>query len=386
MSPTPPNELLIIGAGVSGQTLALALADAFPQTTVRLVDDDEDRDYNISFWTDRPTPYTDIVQGTWRRIAVRQGADTAVSPLARYRLHALWRADFDAWMRERFAARPNVHREHVDVTEAVDAGDHALLETTAGSLRGDWAFDSRVYRARLAEHEEAPMLMQGLAVEVRTERPCFDPSTATLFDFLVDTPQFDFMYLLPYDRHAALVNVAYVTPPDAALPESACREVITDYLHERVGCTDFEMGKACYGRLPLTTRSAPRKRGARVMPIGARAGMIKASSSYAFMRIHRDTERIVDALQHSGQPYARRNRPAYYRWADHSTARVFHSFPKLAQTLMFHMFRPDTGDLALAFLDERNTLAQNRTLIEGVPPQVTKRFLRTLLRESLRRG
>ena len=46
---------------------------------------------------------------------------------------------------------------------------------------------------------------------------------------------------------------------------------------------------------------------------------------------------------------------------------------------MFGMFTPERGDLALAFLDERNDLAENRRLFEAVPPETLKRFLRQLL-------
>jgi lycopene beta-cyclase len=228
------------------------------------------------------------------------------------------------------------------------------------------------------------MLMQGLAVEIETEEPAFDPEVATLFDFLLDSPQFDFMYVLPYSEHYGLVNVAYVTPYATSVKKSTCEAAVETYVRERLGCERFTITKRCYGRIPLASNFPERRPGRRVVPIGMRSGIIKASTSYAFTRILEDSQRIVRALADTGQPYYKNDRPWFYRGSDKATSRVFHGTPKLAQELMFTMFTPANGDLALAFLDEKNSLSQNLELFKAIPPRAIARFLGRLVGASLR--
>jgi lycopene beta-cyclase len=382
--PHTDYDFVIIGGGVSGLTLAHHMARGLPSDTrILLVDKDEDPDYNISFWTTRDTPFAPVMNRTWRTIEVRYGDQATVCPLTEYMLKSFWRSAFDEFVLQELGEHSNVEFLDAAVSSANDLGDHAVVETSLGSLSAAWAFDSRSGTVVRRDDDPAMMLMQGLAVEIEADAPVFDPQVATLFDFLLDTPQFDFMYVLPYSTTYALVNAAFVTPPKSTITKQTCEDAITEYVTERVGCKGFEVVKDCYGRIPLRSKSPVRRMGDRVVPIGVRGGMIKASTSYAFMRILRDSERIVAAIRARGQPYYSRQRPSYYRWADRTSARAFQRSPKQAQDLMFQMFSPENGDRALSFLDERNTLRENLSLFRGVSATTLARFMMELAAATL---
>lgn len=381
MATLSPCTYVIVGGGVSGLTLAHLLADALgPDQRLLLVDKDDDPDYNISFWSPRPTPFAPVMRHTWRKIAVRHGDRQTVCALERYALQAFWRDEFDAHLHNELRQHSRVALLDAAVTNVVDCGDHVEVQTTTGAVRADWVFDSRSSVAAVRAADPSLLVMHGLAVEVECEQPVFDPSVATLFDFLLDSPQFDFMYVLPYTEHTALVNVAYVTPYATAVSRDHCEQAIARYITDRLGCRRYAVGKACFGRIPLASRFVRRTPRSRIVPIGVRAGMIKASTSYAFTRILDDAERTVAALTATGRPYYRPHRSWYYRATDKSTARVFVRAPKLAQELMFALFTPDNGDLALSFLDEVNSLPENRRLFTAIPPATVRRFLWELVR------
>ncbi|MCB9176572.1 MAG: NAD(P)-binding protein [Caldilineae bacterium] len=373
-------DQVIVGAGISGLTLAHHLADVLaPEQRILLLDKDDDPDYNISFWLDGEAPFAPIMAGSWRRIELRHGQRRTVCPLERYALHAFWRDDFDAYLHAELGAHPNVDLLEAEVLAVEDHGDHAEIETREGRVHADWVFDSRSSLDGIRDADPDLLLMQGLALEIEAETACFDPELATLFDFLLDSPQFDFMYLLPYTERRALVNAAFVTPFATRVSREHCAEVIDRYLADRFGCSRYRVTRQSFGRLPLASRFPERRPGSRVLPIGVRSGMIKASTSYAFTRILADSRRIAASMAKTGQPYYRARTAWYYRAADRRSARIFQRSPALAQELMFGMFTPERGDLALAFLDERNDLAENRRLFEAVPPETLKRFLRQLL-------
>ena len=373
-------DQVIIGAGVSGLTLAYHLAEVLePEQRILLLDKDDDPDYNVSFWLAGDPPFAPIMTGSWRRIELRHGQRHTVCPLERYALHAFWRDDFDAHLHEALRAHPNVELVEAEVLAVEERGDEARIETSEGRVHADWAFDSRASLDSIREDDPDLLLMQGLALEIESETDCFDPELATLFDFLLDSPQFDFMYLLPHTARRALVNAAFVTPFATRVSREHCAGVIDRYLAERFGCTRYRVTRQSFGRLPLASRFPERRPGSRVLPIGVRSGMIKASTSYAFTRILADARRTAQALAETGQPYYRQRSAWYYRAADARSARVFQRSPALAQELMFGMFTPERGDLALAFLDERNSLAENRRLFEAVPPETLRRFLGQML-------
>lgn len=377
------TDLLIVGAGVSGRVLADRLAARLPTSVgITLVDDTDDPDYNISFWWDRDTPYEEIMSSSWRRIAVARGDERRLCPLERYRLRSFWRDDFDALLDRRLRARSNVLRDESAVVDMEADEDGVTARTTTGRIRARWAFDSRP-PIRSPERMEEAMLMQGLAVELRSETAVFDPETATLFDFLLDSPGFDFLYVLPYEPTRALVNVAFVTPGDVRVGQERCERAIDDYLADRFGCQRYEITRRSPGRIPLGLSTPPRRVGARIVPIGVRGGMIKASSSYAFTRILQDAEGVSAAMEATGQPYAARDRAWYYRLGDRGAARLFHRSPSLAQDMMMAMFQPGSADLALGFLDERNDLAENGRLFGAIPRSVLLPFLGQLLRSLL---
>jgi lycopene beta-cyclase len=383
-SVTTTYDYVIVGGGVSGQCLAYFLAKELPAASILLIDRDTDPDYNISFWADADIPFQSILSHRWTQIAVRYGDDQRVCPLHNYRLHAFWRADFDSHLHHELTKLPNICFQEANVKSLTDCGDHVEIHTKLGLYKAAWAFDSRLNIAALRQHDPNLMLMQGLAWEIQTTTPSFDPTTATLFDFLVETPEFDFMYVLPYTSTYALVNCAFVTPYDTNIDKTTCEAVLRDYITDRLGIQHYTVAKACYGRIPLTSRPFARHDNSRIIPIGVRGGMVKASTSYAFTRILNDSQSIAHALATTGNPYYRDQRAWYYRWADKYTANIFSRLPKLAQKLMFSMFDPTTGDLSLRFLDERNSLRENQTLFQHIPRPVLTEFLLHLVFPRLR--
>jgi lycopene beta-cyclase len=376
MGSKPSHTYLIIGAGVSGLCLAYFLSHSLsPDQNILIIDRDTDPDYNISFWADSDTPFAPIMKKTWRKIAVRYANDERICPLNNYYLQAFWRADFDSFVLEALYCNPQISFLDAHVTQITDNHDHAEVITDKDTFHAAWVFDSRLNVSAIQHDDPSTLLMQGLAWEIRTEQPLFDPEVATLFDFLVDTPQFDFIYILPYSPTFALVDFAYVSTFASAENRAFCEETLRKYIMARLGVMDYTVEKAAYGRIPLSANPIKRHTNSRIVPIGVRGGMVKASTSYAFTRILADSQQIVTAVTQTGKPYYQEHRAWYYRWADKNVMNVFLKMPRLAQEIMFNMFSVETGDAALRFLDEKNSLIENQKLFETIPPEVLRRFL-----------
>lgn len=372
-------DYVIAGAGVSGLSLADALTQQFPHCSVLIIDPNEDPDYNISFWIEGETPYASIMLRTWRQIAVRFGKEERVCPLNDYHLHAFWRSDFDDLLNERLRKTGRVDFLEAPVSQIEDCGDNVEVITPRRFVRSNWAFDSRSKIGDVRKHDPHLLLTEGLAWEIKTRQPIFDPATAILFDFVQETSTFDFMYVLPYTENYALVNYAVITPYSQAITQETSAKAIDHYLTTRLKVGDYEIERACYGRIPLLSRRVSRQISGRILDIGARGGMIKPSTSYAFARILADTRHIVQALQETGRPFYEEPRPWYYRMGDARMVNVFRQYPALAQHVMYSMFSETGGDRTLAFLDEKNTLQENMQLFKTIPKSLLLKFLTALI-------
>jgi lycopene beta-cyclase len=372
-------DYVIAGAGVSGLCLADALTQAFPDCSVLIIDPNDDPDYNISFWIEGETPYAAIMSNRWQQIAVRFGSTSRVCPLKRYHLHAFWRSDFDALLNERLQATGRVEFLQAAVTHVGDCGDHVEIGTPHKYIRTPLLFDSRSKIGDMRKRDPRLLLMEGLAWEIKTPRPIFEPQTALLFDFVQETPCFDFLYVLPYTEQTALINYAVIAPYAEAITQETCAKALDHYLVTQLHVSDYEITKACFGRIPLSAKQNARQSSGRILDIGTRGGMIKPSTSYAFARILHDTEQIVRALRETGQPFYEDSRAWYYRLSDLRMISVFRRHPALAQHVMFSMFSEQDGDQTLAFLDEKNTLQENMQLFKNVPKSLLAKFLAALI-------
>jgi lycopene beta-cyclase len=328
-------DYIILGSGVSGLCLADALTRQFASCSVLLIDPDCDPDYNISFWWEGEPPFPDIMTQKWHKIKTKRGTQERICPLTRYHLYAFWRSKFDACLHERLQKTGRVNFFEASVSQFSEHDDYVEVITPQQHFRGAWVFDSRTQQRNVAGNSDSKSLtMSGLAWEVSTENAVFDSSTATLFDFMQETDRFDFFYVLPYSPQTALVNYAVLTPFSEAISPEICTGILDRYLTQQQMTGEYEIKKSCYGRIPLSSRAVKRQTKGRVMNIGARGGMIKSSTSYAFTRILEDTQKIVESLNQTGTPFYPNTHPWYYHFADQRMVNMFQEYPDLAQQVM----------------------------------------------------
>jgi lycopene beta-cyclase len=104
-----------------------------------------------------------------------------------------------------------------------------------------------------------------------------------------------------------------------------------------------------------------------VVAIGSGAGMLKASTGYAFGRIQRDSAALADSLSLTGIP-ARPAERQRFRRLDRIFLRAVASDPSLLERT-FAALVDDHGGVAslLRFLDEDSSLWQDARLVRRMP-------------------
>jgi lycopene beta-cyclase len=301
----PEFDAVIAGGGLSGLSLAAHLAaGGWRDRRVLVVDDLAARPRAVGwgFWSRRPGLLDEAVSRTYERVRVHAAGSARELPLHPYRYHVVRRPDLVRVVRGRLRGCPGFEIRSGRVDEVHDGADTAEAIVDGRGLSSRWAFDS-VTPAPDVGPVEAMLAFTGW--EVESERPVFDPRAPTLFDFR--TPQAGgarFVYVLPDDPYRALVELTQFVPRRARPASASTRRAgLAAYLRDVLRCDRYRVRRTEAAVLPL--RSGPGvRRGRRTLAIGARGGLIKASTGYAYERIQRDSAAIADSLDRHGHPFA----------------------------------------------------------------------------------
>ena len=354
-------SFVIVGAGCAGLSLAVHLLDAGETRPIAIVDGrtrfDDDRTW-CGFRMD-PHPFEACIAHTWHAWKVAYRSESTHRSERHPYVHIPAKAFYDFAL-QRLERAPNVEL-HFGVS-ARDLGSGSV-DTSRGTLRGDWVFDSRATPMNdgLRQH------FRGFFVH--TEQPVFDADAMTMMDFRVPQDRgIRFVYVLPFDAHHALVEDTFVTTDTFPIDESALEHVLGD--------TAFTIDREERGCIPMSARAVAESP-ARTLRIGTGGGVVKPSSGYAFEFIQRHSADIVRALRagEAPKPYARA------LWMDQVMLEVLQSRPDWAPELFVGLFRNNDPNRLVRFLMERSSPRDALAIMRSLPATP---FMRAALRAMAR--
>jgi lycopene beta-cyclase len=364
-------DFIVAGGGLSG----LSLVCSMMQTTLRdrsilIVDRDpkQRNDRTWGFWANTSTLFDEVISHSWDRLQV-VGEDEVphlIPLVGGYRYHVIHGLHFYDHVREKLAPYENVTFLHGRVESIVDGRDAACVTVDGIPHYGRWVFNSLPQRTP-ADQPYQYLKMHFRGWEVQTETPAFDPETVTFMDFR--TPQageMRFFYVLPYAADRALVE--YTLFSETLLQRSVYEEALRTYLAQELKIASYEVVAVESGVVPLTDDPLLRALGKRIMAIGARAGRIKPSTGYAFIRVQRDCEEIIHSLLLHGHPFDVSDDPDLHDILDAVLLKVIAQRGDHFRSAFGAMFKRNPIDSILRFLDESSTPGENLRLIASMPP------------------
>lgn len=362
-------DAVIAGGGLSGLSLAAHLAaGGWADRSVLLVDDGGTGSSATSwaFWSSRPGLLDSAVSQTFRQVSIHAGGASLVLSLGAYRYGVVRRPDLYRVATSELAGCPGFVVRTGRVERVGDGTD--LAEVTVGGerLSSSWVFDSVTPAPR---HPPADARLAFTGWEVHCDRPTFDPHTPILFDFR--TPQVDsarFVYVLPDGPHRALVELTEFVPRHArpSTPPDRCA-ALAAYLRDVLGSRAYAVERTESAVLPLRAHP-PSRVGCRVLRIGARAGLVKATTGYAYQRIQHDSAAIARSLVRHDHPFdvpAPRRR---HRLLDTLFLDALDRQPAQLERAFTLLFTANPVERVLRLLDEDSSLRDELRLISCMPP------------------
>ncbi|GGK30624.1 lycopene cyclase family protein [Salinarimonas ramus] len=373
------RDLVILGGGCAGLSLAQRLADAGPRAPRTLVLEARETyrdDRTWCFWRTRPHRHERIVAHAWPRVRVATasgGSAVAEAPGMPYQM--IRGADFYAAAQAAIAASPDVDLALGARVGAVAplAGGGFRVETAAGPVTAGAVVDTRPDRRPAPGGARLWQSFRGR--EIACDTACFDPGTVELMRF--SPPRADrvvFTYVLPLAPDRALIETtAFARDP---LPAPA----LAEDLDAAVAAVTFGRGGRAlreeHGCLPMGLVAPTPSRTPGLVRAGLMAGGARPSSGYAFRRIQAWADACADALLAGRGPVPAAADGRLLAFMDRLFLRVLAADPARGPDLFAALFRRTPAPRLIRFLSDEPTLLDAAALAAALPPLP---FIRALL-------
>ncbi len=365
----PDYDIIIIGAGAAGLSLAAELVESsWYDRKILLIDPDlkEKNDRTWCFWSKDGAGVQPIAYRMWDQLAFHHPGYTAIFDLTPYRYWMLRGIDFYESTRQKLARYSNVTWKQARVSRVQDQPHFATVQVGNDHLTAEWVFDSRPPELEIDPKKYHYLKQHFKGWVVSSEEEVFSPGAPTLFDFR--TPQFKqmrFFYVLPFDAKTALVE--YTLFSADLLKEEEYDAALRVYLQDVLKVESFQVMEEERGVIPMSDQPLPRRLGRHVMAIGTRGGRVKPSSGYAFLRIQKDSKAITHSLETIGSPFYSEQKVWRYPIFDRIMLQVMYRSGDQMATIFTRLFQRNTIERIFRFLDEEGSFWQDLRLISSLP-------------------
>lgn len=382
-------DFIIAGGGLAGLSLACHMVRSpLRERSILIIDKDAQKrnDRTWGFWSNRPLLFDDIIYHSWEQLQVVGEGFERVLDLGDYVYNVIRGIDFYRFARQDLAAYDNVHFLSGKIEGIEDGRDVACVTVDGQKFYGTWVFDSLPVKTSVLESELESfhyLRMHFRGWEIETATPAFDPQVVTFLDFRVPQERdMQFFYILPFTERRALVE--YTLFSKQVLNRSEYEDALRHYLKSTLNIDGYEILSEERGSVLITDNPLRREIGKRVMAIGAKAGRVKPSTGYAFVRIQEDSDEIVESLLLYGHPFAVPDDPDLYDILDAVMLQVMQQHGAHVKTAFTALFKRSPVEYILRFLDEESTLWENLMLVSSMPPQLfILAFFKVLSRQNI---
>lgn len=329
------------------------------------------------FWEKETGYFESIVFRKWAHLDFYSSDYHKHLDISPYHYKMIRGIDFYDHIKTQIHNHPQITWITGEITEMNDHPDGASVVVDSESFKGKWIFNSLFNKPDLnASYHYLLQHFKGWIIE--TSQPEFNPDKAILMDFRVpqqgDTR---FCYVLPLDEKRALIEYTLFSP--TLLDENEYDHVLKNYIQNDLKITDYQVVDSEFGVIPMTDLPFPATTGKHIINIGTAGGNTKASTGYTFVRIQRQTEKIVQQLERTQKPVPISPPSSFrFRWMDRILLNVLsrHRYP--ADQIFTIFFKKNEADKVLDFLDEQSGFRRDLRIISTLP---VFPFLKALLEE-----
>ena len=393
--PRPDYDLLVIGAGCAGLSLARELTRQSGATTklrVALLEPREtfSNDRTWCFWQRQPEIDTALVSKSWKTWQFDTKDNVVVQQSATdWAYHCVSAATFYRLAQEDIEKTPSMSLLLGQTVLSVNPSNSSIeVETSAGCITASQVLDTRPPSSQRSSEATLKQIFYGL--ELRLGEPQKNTETARLMSHMsTDAAGFKFHYLLPLAPDRVLLEVTRFSP--MSLPPDSLEGEVYEAAKTYFPNTNTEVVRCEQGVIPMGLPSASATGDTRWVRAGTSAGAVRASSGYAFQRIQRWARQEAASLLANQLVSGQTPVAGVLGWMDRIFLETLTRQPELAPNLFMALAQRVPSDRLVRFLTEQPRTLDLAAVVSALPvkPMLKSLKLRhssasnTLTRKSL---
>jgi lycopene beta-cyclase len=365
---TPPFEIIIIGGGCAGLSLAMRLSNLTEKKRVLIVEARKEyaNDRTWCFWGNDTAQLRHLVTHRWHSVSLQTQARRVKVDCHTAPYEMISAETFYAAALREISQNPCMElATGVALTaEPWKDGDLWRIETSAGQHAGKFLIDTRPHLS--VQTGDAVLWQSFLGQEIECDVPVFDPVSASLMNFLpIENGRIPFIYVLPFSPQRALVEFTVFSPAPLG-PDELTRDLHLG-IAAQIGAANYSVRRTEHGILPMgLTNPAPAAQASSVR-VGVTAGGARSSSGFAFQRIQRWAHVCALALSAGRGPVAHPPDSWSLRAMDNLFLRVLRARPEISPDLYLSLFGIKNPHRLIRFMSDQATLADCASVALSLP-------------------
>ena len=354
--------------GCAGLSLAVRMirSGKLAGKKMLLVDREEknSNDRTWCFWEKEPGLFEEIVYKKWSRLIFRNDGFEKTMDISPWEYKMIRGIDFYSFARQIIEDEPGVETAFGHVSEFVNHEQSAGIILDGQTIMANYVFNSIQLQKPVLKEKEHFLLQHFKGWIIRTNRPFFDSSAATLMDFNTSQEHGTaFVYVMPLSENRALVEYTLFTP--SLLREEEYHKGLQSYIHQNLGIPEYAIEEEEFGVIPMTNHRFKLKEG-RIIHMGTAGGNTKASTGYTFSFIQKFTQQLTDRI-HDEKMLSVNETGARYRFYDSVMLNVLSTGKAEGKNLFTAMFKRNSASSILHFLNNDGHLFNDVRIISSLP-------------------
>jgi len=291
-------DYIIAGGGLAGLSLAykLNLDPHFKEKQILIIDKDakEKNDRTWCFWSKEAGCFDEVLFHQWENLSFKSDTIDKVFKTEPYTYKMIRGIDFYKFAKSNLLDNPNVDFVLGTITQIEETKEQVQLHTETTSYSGQYLFKS--YPDKLDDIEDHFVWQHFKGIIIETQEDSFDPHEAILMDFrIVQNNETRFFYVLPTSRTRALVEMTIFSKNISE--GSYYDSFLENYISSQLGIKNYKIIEEELGAIPMTTHVFQNTKPSRIKSIGTNGGSVKASSGYAFTRIQKHIDLLIESIK-----------------------------------------------------------------------------------------
>jgi lycopene beta-cyclase len=354
-------DYIICGGGCAGLSLAHRFClNRFKEKRILIIDktkkDSNDRTW--CSWVKEADLYSSVAVHHWPEIGVHTHSFEKKTIAAPYQYRMIRGLDFYSYVNKIISEQKNIQIVHAAILSIEDRNDGVMVKTKDQDYTASIAFKSYIdFEINKGKYNYLDQHFKGYFI--KTMKPVFDPSSCELMDFRIDQKDdLRFLYVLPTAKDRALVEVAVFSKN--LLSHIEYDEILKSYIEKYITTLPYEIEEEEFGVIPMTDYPFHKHSTKNIVQIGSAGGNVKSSSGYAFTRIQKHCDAIIDCMLKDVHPSKARNKFApRYRFFDAIFLQVLIEQKGKGYKVFEDLFSKRSYKEVFAFLDEEANIVEN---------------------------